>query len=291
MFSGSMVALVTPFDDEGNIDYAALEQLIDWHVEAGTDGLIVSGTTGESGTLSAQEHSSVIEFAVNRANSRLPVIAGTYGTATQDAVEKTRHAMQLGVDACLIMTPAYIKPTQEGLYQHYLTIAKSAAIPQILYNVPSRTAVDLLPETVERLATISNIVGIKEATGNTVRAQEILSRCGDSMTVYSGDDATALALMMLGAKGVISVTANVAPKLMKHMTSAVLSGDYSTALKLNDRLAVLHKHLFIEANPIPSKWCLSEMGLIKNSIRLPLTPLSSCYHGSLREAMQLAEVN
>ncbi len=291
MFNSSMVALITPMNDDGSVDFEALAGLIELHIECGTDALVVMGTTGESATLSASDAMQVIEFSVTHVAGRIPVIAGTYAAATQQVIEKTTAAMQANVDACLIMTPAYIKPTQEGLYEHYKAIAKACAIPQIIYNVPSRTACDIQAATVERLAHISNIIGIKEATGDMARAQEILSRCGDSLNLYSGDDATALALMMLGGKGVISVTANVVPRMMKQMCSAALTGDYARALMLNEKLMPLHRQLFVEANPIPVKWCLAEMGLIKNVIRLPLTTLAMRYHESLRAAMRSAEIN
>ncbi len=291
MFHGSMVALITPMLDDKTIDYVALDKLIELHIECGTDGIVVCGTTGESATLSTQEQRQLIQHCVKVIAGRVPLIAGTYATATMCAIENTRAAMQDGVDACLIMTPAYIKPTQEGLYQHYKTIAEACAIPQILYNVPSRTACNIEPATVERLSAISNIIGIKDATADMARAQEIISRCGDSLNLYSGEDATALPLMMLGGKGVISVTANVAPRLMRQMCAATLTGDYARAQMLNEKLALLHKQLFVQANPIPVKWCLFEMGFVQNSIRLPLTPLSSRYHETLREAMQKAEIN
>lgn len=290
MFRGSMVALVTPMQEDGSLDWPALGRLIDFHVENGTDALVVVGTTGEASTLSMEEHCEVIRFSVKHTRGRIPVIAGTGANATSEAIELTRCAEQAGADACLLVTPYYNKPTQEGLYRHFRAVAEAVPIPQILYNVPGRTAVDLLPETVERLAPIANIVGIKEATGNIERVREIVRRCGERLDVYSGDDATALEAILAGAKGDISVTANVAPKLMHEMCQAALAGDVERARALNDRLAELHKVLFVESNPIPVKWALKEMGLIGGGIRLPLTPLSDKYHATVRSALKRAGV-
>ena len=260
MFHGSMVALVTPMHEDGSLDYAALRRLIDFHVEQGTDALVVVGTTGESATLDMDEHCEVIRVAVEHARGRLPVIAGTGANATAEAIELTRCAERAGADACLLVTPYYNKPTQEGLYRHFKAIAEAVPIPQILYNVPGRTACDMLPETVERLAPIPNIVGIKEATGNLDRTREILRRCGARLDLYSGDDATAFDSMLLGAKGDISVTANVAPRLMHEMCALARAGRESEARAINDRLMGLHKDLFIESNPIPVKWALPGNG-------------------------------
>jgi 4-hydroxy-tetrahydrodipicolinate synthase len=290
MFHGSIVALVTPMREDGAIDRAALKRLVDWHVESGTDAIVAVGTTGESPTLTMDEHTEVIRLAVEYAAERLPVIAGTGSNSTAEAIELTRHAANVGADACLLVTPYYNKPTQEGLYRHYQAIAEAVPIPQILYNVPSRTVCDLLPETVQRLAAIPNIVGIKEATGNLDRARDILKRCGNRLDVYSGDDATALELMLLGGNGDISVTANVAPRLMSQMCAAIRAGEVAPARAINERLRGLHKHLFIEANPIPVKWVLTEMGLIDGGIRLPLTPLATLHHETLRTAMRAAGV-
>ncbi|MBI3571684.1 MAG: 4-hydroxy-tetrahydrodipicolinate synthase [Gammaproteobacteria bacterium] len=290
MFHGSMVALVTPMHEDGSLDYAALRRLIDFHVEQGTDALVVVGTTGESATLDTDEHCEVIRVAVEHAHGRLPVIAGTGANATAEAIELTRCAKQAGADACLLVTPYYNKPTQEGLYRHFKAIAEAVPIPQILYNVPGRTACDMLPETVERLAPIPNIVGIKEATGNLDRTREILRRCGAQLDLYSGDDATALDSILLGAKGDISVTANVAPRLMHEMCALARAGRESEARTLNDRLMGLHKHLFIESNPIPVKWALQAMGLVKGGIRLPLTPLAERHHETVRQALRAAGV-
>ena len=286
MFHGSMVALVTPMHANGDLDAAGLRRLVDFHIDNGTDAIVAVGTTGESATLDEHEHCGLIRQLVELVRGRLPVIAGTGANSTSEAISLTRCAMQAGADACLLVTPYYNKPTQQGLYLHYKAVAEAVPIPQILYNVPARTACDLLPETVQRLAGIPNIVGIKEATGDLERAREILLRCGDTITVYAGDDATALEVMMMGGKGVISVTANVAPKLMHEMCTAALQSDRVKALALNDRLAALHKELFIESNPIPVKWALHQMGLIPPGIRLPLTPLSEASQARVRQAMQ-----
>ena len=290
MFHGSMVALVTPMKTDGEVDNEALDGLVDFHVENGTDAIVVVGTTGESATLDEQEHCATIRRVVTHAAGRIPVIAGTGANSTREAIDLTRCAMDAGADACLLVTPYYNKPTQEGLYLHYRAVAEAVAIPQILYNVPGRTAVDMLPETVERLADISNIVGIKEATGDLARGQEILDRCGDKIDLYSGDDASAMELILLGAKGDISVTANVAPKAMHEMCAAALRGDRAEADRLNQLLMPLHDKLFLEANPIPVKWALLEMKLIPDGIRLPLTPLAEACHAPLRAAMQHAGV-
>jgi 4-hydroxy-tetrahydrodipicolinate synthase len=308
MFHGSMVALVTPMRADGAVDNEALEGLVDFHVENGTDAIVAVGTTGESATLDEKEHCDVIRRMVNHAAGRIPVIAGTGANSTREAIDLTRCAQHAGADACLLVTPYYNKPTQEGLYLHFRAVAEAVAIPQILYNVPGRavaeavaipqilynvpgrTAVDMLPETVFRLADISNIVGIKEATGDLNRGQEILDGCGDKLDLYSGDDATALDLILAGAKGDISVTANVAPKAMHEMCAAALKGDRAEAERINKGLLGLHQNLFLEANPIPVKWALQEMGLIPEGIRLPLTPLAESCHAPLREAMQQAGV-
>jgi len=290
MFHGSMVALVTPMKDDGALDWAALRRLVEFHIENGTDAIVAVGTTGESPTLDMDEHCEVISKTVEYAERRVPVIAGTGANSTTEAIELTRCAEKAGADACLLVTPYYNKPTQEGMYRHFKAIAEAVPVPQILYNVPGRTACDLLPETVERLAAIPNIVGIKEATGNMDRAREILQRCGEKIDLYSGDDATALECILLGGKGDISVTANVAPKLMHEMCKLGLDRKENEARAINERLMGLHKNLFIEANPIPVKWALNEMGLIKGGIRLPLTPLSATHHETVRQAMRLAGV-
>ena len=286
MISGSLVALVTPMDSRGGLDWQALEHLIDFHLNKGTDGIVAVGTTGESATLDMNEHKEAIRRVVDQVAGRIPVIAGTGANSTREAVELTEAARSVGADACLLVTPYYNKPTQEGLYQHYRYIAEAVAIPQILYNVPGRTACDLLPETVERLAGISNIVGIKEATGDLQRARELIERVADRMAVYSGDDPTAVELLLMGGKCNISVTANVAPQAMHDLCSAALRGDADLARRINESLMPLHKALFIESNPIPVKWALQEMGLIGDGMRLPLTPLSARCHETVRQALQ-----
>jgi len=290
MFHGSMVALVTPMQADGEVDNTALDGLVDFHVDNGTNAIVAVGTTGESATLDEHEHCATIRRVVERAAGRIPVIAGTGANSTREAIDLTRCAMDAGANACLLVTPYYNKPTQEGLYLHYRAVAEAVAIPQILYNVPGRTAVDMLPKTVERLADISNIVGIKEATGDLARGQEILDRCGDRLDLYSGDDATAMELILMGAKGDISVTANVAPEAMQQMCAAALKGDRAEAERLNQQLIPLHEKLFLEANPIPVKWALQEMKLIPGGIRLPMTPLAESCHAPLRAAMQHAGV-
>jgi 4-hydroxy-tetrahydrodipicolinate synthase len=290
MFHGSMVALVTPMLGDGTIDEDSLQRLVDFHVENHTDAIVSVGTTGESATLDEAEHCHVVRRTVEMAAGRIPVIAGTGANSTREAIILTRCAMEAGVDACLLVTPYYNKPTQEGLYQHFRAVAEAVPVPQILYNVPSRTACDLLPATVERLSTISNIVGIKEATGNMDRAREIMDRCGDRLDVYSGDDATAMELMLLGGKGNISVTANVAPAGMHELCTAALAMDRSRAESINQQLEILHRVLFVQSNPIPVKWALHEMGLIPPGIRLPLTPLAAEFHDTVRQALRQAGV-
>jgi 4-hydroxy-tetrahydrodipicolinate synthase len=290
MYQGSMVALVTPMQDDGSVDYAALERLVDFHVDNGTQAIISVGTTGESATLDFEEHAGVIENTVKYANGRIPVIAGTGANSTREAIELTQRAAELKADACLLVTPYYNKPTQEGLYRHFRAIAEASPIPQILYNVPGRTACDMLTQTVERLADLDNIVGIKDATGDIDRARELVQRCGDRIAIYSGDDASALEHMLVGGKGDISVTANVAPAAMSEMCLAALAGDEARARKLNQRLEGLHKSLFVESNPIPVKWAVHQLGLIGPAIRLPLTPLSEQYHDTVRAAMREAGI-
>lgn len=285
-----MVALVTPMHENGRIDLDSLAKLVEFHVENGTDAIIAVGTTGESATLNEEEHCQTIIHIVEMSNNRVPVIAGTGANSTDEAIKLTHCAMEAGADACLLVTPYYNKPTQEGLYQHYKSIAESVAIPQILYNVPGRTAVDMLPETVIRLAEIPNIIGIKEATGDLERARQIMQACGDKLDVYSGDDASAMELILMGGKGDISVTANIEPKMMHQMCSAALAGDRETAEAINNKLNILHSKLFVESNPIPVKWALYDMGLIHAGIRLPLTVLNTQYHEIVRQAMQQARL-
>ena len=290
MISGSMVALVTPMDAQGGLDWDSLHKLVDFHLQEGTNAIVAVGTTGESATLDVHEHVEVIRRVVDQVAGRIPVIAGTGANSTREAVELTQNAKSVGADACLLVTPYYNKPTQEGLYQHFRHIAEAVAIPQILYNVPGRTVCDMLPETVERLSKIANITGIKEATGDLQRGQEILDRVSSDFLVYSGDDATAVELMLMGGKGNISVTANVAPRAMAEMCAAAIAGDAATARAINERLMPLHKNLFIESNPIPVKWALNEMGLMGDGIRLPLTWLSPRCHEPLRQAMRQSGV-
>ena len=290
MFHGSMVALVTPMREDGALDLDALERLVEFHVEEGTDAIVSVGTTGESATLDEAEHCEVIRRTVELARGRIPVIGGTGSNSTAEAIRLTRCAMEAGADACLLVTPYYNKPTQEGMYLHFKAVAEAVPVPQILYNVPGRTAVDLLPETVARLAEISNIVGLKEATGSLDRLEELKALCGDRIDFYSGDDATACEFMLRGGKGVISVTANVAPRLMHEMSRAAVAGDREAAEALDAKLAALHRDLFVESNPIPVKWAVEAMGLIGPGIRLPLTPLSEGFRPKVREAMRLAGV-
>ncbi|MEE8482400.1 MAG: 4-hydroxy-tetrahydrodipicolinate synthase [Acidiferrobacterales bacterium] len=288
MFHGSMVALVTPMHDDGTVDVPALRRLVDFHVDNGTDAIVAVGTTGESATLNMTEHCDTIGQIVDQAAGRVPVIAGTGANSTTEAIELTECAHEAGVDACLLVTPYYNKPTQEGLYLHHKAVAEAVAVPQILYNVPGRTAVDMLPDTVVRLADINNIVGIKEATGDMDRAKELIERCGKKIDIYSGDDATAVELILLGGKGNISVTANVVPRQMHEMCAAARAGDADKARKINESLVGLHKNLFLESNPIPVKWAMQQMGLIGGGIRLPLTPFSAPHQQTLRQAMQTA---
>ncbi len=290
MFQGSMVALITPMSDDGSVDFNSLQQLVEFHIENGTDAIIAMGTTGESATLTKQEHCEVIRQVVDFSNKKIPIIAGTGANSTTEAIELTECALQAGADACLLVTPYYNKPTQEGLFLHYQAVAKAVAIPQILYNVPGRTAVDMLPETVKRLSEIDNIIGLKEATGDMARIKELMLLCPDDFYVWSGDDATALEAIFLGAKGDISVTANIAPKLMHEMCLAALAGNHDVATKINEQLMPLHDKLFVEANPIPVKWALMEMAKIPKGIRLPLTLLSSEFHEVVRSAMKSANV-
>ncbi len=290
MFRGSMVALVTPMHADGSVDFEGLARLVEFHVQNGTSAIISMGTTGESATLDEKEHCEVIRRTVEMVDNRIPVIAGTGANSTTEAITLTRCAMQAGADACLLVTPYYNKPTQEGLYLHYKAIADAVPVPQILYNVPGRTACDMLPETVGRLSKISNIIGIKEATGDLQRLHQIRELCGDNFDLYSGDDATGTEFMLQGGQGVISVTNNVAPKAMADMCEAALAGDRERALELNAPLLMLHEKLFVEANPIPVKWALYEMGLIEAGIRLPLTVLSEQYHEEVRAALHEAGV-
>jgi 4-hydroxy-tetrahydrodipicolinate synthase len=295
MLQGCIVAIVTPMFDDGSLDLVALRALINLHIKAGTDGICIVGTTGESPTVDVEEHCELIKATVAHVNGRCKVIAGTGANSTSEAIELSAKAKTLGADACLLVAPYYNKPSQEGLYQHYAAVANAVDIPQILYNVPSRTGCDISNDTVLRLAKIKNVVGIKDATGGIERGTDLILRAksmsdiGD-FAIYSGDDATGMALMLLGGHGVISVTANIAPKLMREMCVAALSGNVKTACEINAKLFALHQKLFIEPNPMPVKWVLQQMGLIKSGIRLPMVNLSEQYHEVLRAAMRQAEI-
>lgn len=290
MIQGSIVALVTPMEEDGALDVASLRRLVDWHLGQGTDAIVAVGTTGESATLDEDEHCEVIRLVVEQAAGRIPVIAGTGANATTEAINLTRRAKEAGADACLLVTPYYNKPTQEGLYRHHRAVAEAVDIPQVLYNVPSRTGCDMLPETVGRLSALPNIVGVKEATGKLERVGPLRELCGSDFAVYSGDDATAREFCLMGGNGVITVTGNVAPRLMHDMVMAALAGDVGRAETLDAKLEALHRDLFIESNPIPVKWAVQQMGLMKAGIRLPLTWLSQGCQAAVLQAMRQAEV-
>ncbi|WP_341667320.1 4-hydroxy-tetrahydrodipicolinate synthase [Alcaligenes sp. SDU_A2] len=287
---GSMVALVTPMNPDGGLDFAAYRKLIDWHIQEGTNVLVVVGTSGESPTVSVDEHAELIKVAVEHAAGRVPVVAGVGGNSTKEAIELSRHALDVGADAGLSVVPYYNRPTQEGLYQHFRTIAEAVDLPQMLYNVPGRTVADLSNATVLRLAQLPNIFGIKDATGDLARGALLLRDAPEDFVVVSGDDATAAAYILLGARGNISVTANVAPRLMSQLCRAALDMDVPAVRRLNAKLGDLNKNLFVEANPIPVKWALAEMGLTQLGYRLPLTPLSQQYHDLLRQSLKVADL-
>ena len=288
MFQGSMVALVTPMLDNGSVDDAALAALIEFHIESGTDAIVAVGTTGESATLTVPEHGKVIKQIVDLVAKRIPVIAGTGANATAEAIALTAHAKSAGADACLLVTPYYNKPTQEGLFQHYRSVAAAVDIPQILYNVPGRTALDMLPETTARLSQLDNIVGIKEAHGTIERIRQLVELCADKFMIVTGDDATAMESMLAGAHGDISVTANVVPAQMHKMCAAAIAGDRAGAEAIELTISDLHSVLFHESNPIPVKWALQAMGRIGAGIRLPLTPLADQYHEAVTAALKKA---
>jgi 4-hydroxy-tetrahydrodipicolinate synthase len=288
MFSGSIVALVTPMRPDGAVDYASLERLVDLHIAEGTDALVIAGTTGESATLTRTEHVEVVRVAAARAAGRIPVIAGTGSNSTAQTIDLSRAVAGMPIDGYLVVTPYYNKPTQEGLYQHFTAVADAVDKPVILYNVPGRTGVDLKNDTVGRLATHPTIVGIKDATGQLTRVEDLRARCGDDFILLSGDDATAREFMRLGGRGVISVTANVCPGLMAEMCEAALAGDADQAAGIDARLAALHRDLFVESNPIPVKWALARLELIPAGIRLPLTPLSASAQPVVEAAMRAA---
>ena len=287
---GSIVAIVTPMFEDGGVDWKSLEKLVEWHIQQGTHSIVAVGTTGEASTLSMEEHIKVIQEVIRVANKRIPIIAGTGANSTREAIELTQAAKDVGADAALLVTPYYNKPTQEGLYQHYKAIAEAVEIPQILYNVPGRTGVDMQNETVIRLADVKNIVGIKDATGDIPRGKALIDGLNGKIAVYSGDDATAWELILLGAKGNISVTANVAPKQMSEVYEAALAGEQAKAQDLNQQIANLHNILFCESNPIPVKWALHEMGYMGTGIRLPLTPLAEQYREPLRNGLKVAGI-
>ncbi|MBK9661656.1 MAG: 4-hydroxy-tetrahydrodipicolinate synthase [Nitrosomonas sp.] len=291
MFKGSLVAIVTPMHEDGGLDLERFRSLLDFHIAQGTDGIVVVGTTGESPTVDFDEHHLLMQTAVDHVAGRIPVIAGTGANSTREAIDLSIYAKNAGVDACLSVAPYYNKPTQEGLYQHFKAIAEAVDMPHILYNVPGRTVADIHNDTALRLAQIPNIIGIKDATGNIGRGSDLLLRAPADFSIYSGDDVSALAMLLLGCHGTISVTANVAPKMMHDMCVAAFSEDLKTARALNNKLLRLHVDLFVEANPIPVKWAVEQMGLIGPGIRLPLTTLSNQYHQLVREAMQFANIH
>ncbi len=291
MFSGSIVAIVTPMQADGAVDFGALDRLVQFHLDNRTDGIVAVGTTGESATLDVEEHIEVVRRVVAKVAKRIPVIAGTGANATSEAIDLTRRAKQVGADACLLVTPYYNKPTQEGLYRHYKAIAEAVEIPLVLYNVPGRTACDMQPETVARLADVKGIVGLKEASGSIERNRKLRTLVGDKLTLLSGDDDLAVESTLEGFQGVISVTANVAPRAMHDAIAAALEGKADEARSINERLTALHKTLFVEANPIPVKWALARMGFIGDGIRLPLTPLAQGFHAQVLSALQAAGIS
>jgi len=286
MIKGSIVAIVTPMFEDGSLDKDSLRKLLDWHVAEGTDGIVIVGTTGESATVSPEEHCELIKLTVEHVGGRIPVIAGSGGNSTAEAIALTRHARAVGADATLQVVPYYNRPTQEGMYRHFKAIAEAVDIPVILYNVPGRTVADMANETVVRLSSVDNIVGIKDATGNVGRGIELLRMVDKSFGVYSGDDPTAMALMFCGGAGNISVTANVAPRAMHELCEAAMSGQIARAIDINNRVLSLHSKLFVEPNPVPVKWALTEMGKMPSGLRLPLAPLSAQYHDTVRAALR-----
>jgi 4-hydroxy-tetrahydrodipicolinate synthase len=289
---GSIVALITPMHEDGSVDYDALRRLIDWHIAEGTDCIGVVGTTGESPTVSVEEHCEIIRVAVEQARGRVPIMAGTGGNSTREAIELSRYAKKVGADCTLSVVPYYNKPSQEGIYAHFKAIAEAVDVPMVLYNVPGRTVADMLPETTLRLAQVPGVIGIKEATGNIERAQWLLRDAPQGFSIYSGDDPSAVALMLCGGHGNISVTANVAPRQMHELCVAAIAGDAKRAMEIQRQLMPVHKHLFVEANPIPVKWAMARMGLMGGALRLPMTPLAKAneavVEGALRAAGLLA---
>jgi 4-hydroxy-tetrahydrodipicolinate synthase len=291
MIKGSIVAIVTPMHPDGSLDYPGLKKLVEWHIAEGTDGIVIVGTTGESATVSVAEHCELIKFTVDTAKGRIPIIAGTGGNSTAEAIKLTECAKEVGADAALVVVPYYNRPSQEGMYQHFKAIAEAVDLPIILYNVPGRTVADMSNETVVRLAAIANIIGIKDATGNIGRGLELLRNAPKSFAVYSGDDPTAIALMLCGGAGNISVTANVAPRAMHELCVAAMGGDIAKAVAINNKVMPLHAKLFVEPNPVPVKWALTEMGMMPAGLRLPLSPLSADYHDTVRAALRDAGVH
>ncbi len=286
MIKGSIVAIVTPMHEDGSLDLPALKALLDWHIAEGTDGIVIVGTTGESPTVSVEEHCELIKLAVDHVAGRIPVIAGTGGNSTTEAIELTAYAKKVGADASLQVVPYYNRPTQEGMYQHFKRIAEAVDLPVILYNVPGRTVADMANDTIVRLASVPGIVGVKDATGNIGRGTELLRAVPKSFAVYSGDDPTAMALMFCGGAGNISVTANVAPRAMHELCVAAMEGRIADAIAINDKLIPLHNKLFVEPNPVPVKWALAQMGRMKGGIRLPLVPLGTGAHDTVRNALR-----
>jgi 4-hydroxy-tetrahydrodipicolinate synthase len=291
MIKGSIVAIVTPMFEDGSLDKDGLRKLIDWHIAEGTDAMVIVGTTGESATVSPEEHCELVKLAVDHSAGRIPVIAGTGGNSTAEAIALTRHAKEVGADASLQVVPYYNRPTQEGMYRHFKAIAEAVDLPVILYNVPGRTVADMSNDTVLRLAPIENIIGIKDATGNIARGIELLRDAPEGFAVYSGDDATAMALMFCGGAGNISVTANVAPRAMHELCEAAMARDVIRAIAINNRVLALHNKLFVEPNPVPVKWALAEMGMMPAGLRLPLAPLSEQFHATVRAALREAGVH
>jgi 4-hydroxy-tetrahydrodipicolinate synthase len=290
MIKGSIVAIVTPMHEDGSLDNPGLRKLIDWHIAEGTDGIVIVGTTGESATVSVQEHCELIKLAVEHTKGRIPIIAGTGGNSTEEAIKLTQFAKDAGADAALVVVPYYNRPTQEGMYRHFKAIAEAVDLPIILYNVPGRTVADMANDTVLRLAAIPNIVGLKDATGNIGRGAELLRLAPKSFAVYSGDDPTAMALMFMGGAGNISVTANVAPRAMHELCVAAMAGDIAGAVAINNQVIPLHAKLFVEPNPVPVKWAMAEMGLMPAGLRLPLAPLAAEFHDTVRAALREAGV-
>jgi 4-hydroxy-tetrahydrodipicolinate synthase len=286
MIQGSIVAIVTPMHADGTLDLPGLRKLIDWHIAEGTDSIVIVGTTGESPTVTVDEHCELIKIAVDHAAKRIPIIAGSGGNSTAEAIELTRYAKNVGADASLQVVPYYNRPTQEGMYQHFKKIAESVDLPVILYNVPGRTVADMSNDTILRLTQVPGIVGVKDATGNIARGSDLIRLAPKSFAVYSGDDATAMALMFCGARGNISVTANVAPRAMHELCVAAMTGKVAEAVAINNKLLPLHNKLFVEPNPVPVKWALTEMGMMEAGIRLPLVPLSPDFHATVRAAMR-----